>query len=1086
MRAAGLEKDLEAQAGPRAGDKARDQDGHNEPALDGGRPVPFDARMLLGLQAAAGNAAVSGLIAESRASPPAPASAVEVEAPSVAVEPEPPVEAAQGGGPPNGGPGDDDLASLDAHADAAHADGRDGASMPAGPSGSDVYEGGGGGGGSAIEDPAPVPTPVLDGLEPSQALASAAALPAGQFLGVMGGVAQSVDHTAAGEQQRLLRQPPSRVRHPGAPGTVDAPASQRVPISPDRAPIVVPQVSQQADVAIRGPAPLPTAPALPTAVAPDPIIAGSGNGELSPADTQQIATSIARLPTTDGGMNLAPGPLPHLPLAGSTDPGQVRSQQAELDQSLAAEHARGRQQAAQDYGERAIFPTAPTETLVARVDAAFAPADGSPLGGARPDEAVSLIAQQEKGDSVQAAARAGVGEMAQQRQVYAEKTSEARAGSELEISAHERANIAEQAGMRNAAQQEVLGHRSRWTQEQHELVDRARDESTTTTGSAIETVSAARTKADDEAAAHYREGQAQAATAQREAEANAAAERQRAQQQGSGGFFGMLASAARSVFDAAKHAVQSVFDRARQLVRGAIERAHQLALAAMERAKQTIVAAIQFAGSALRAIGDRVPVALSAVRDRFRHAIQECIARAEAAVNRLSNTLKLAVQSGLDLLGRALSAAVAGLRRGMHAIVDRVRQAAQSAVDFARNAIAELGTFAVLVRDVAANPGRWLGNLAAAAQDGIRNHLWPDLKLAVQSWFTDKVDAVLGLGAAAWSLLKKGGITVMQVAGVAWDGLKAMIPQTIIWVLIEKLVALIVPAAAAVMLIIQALQAAWGSIGRIIQAFDAFMAFLKGVRWGSAGPLFGKAVAAGAVAVIEFISQFLLQRLMGAAGKVAGKIRSLAQRIGARLAGVGRGVGKLAQRGRQEAGSGRPSYSWLFGKGTRNLIRKGSERLIRRSSTAPSALAQATSSPELAGSPLSNQMAPSAIDMDRLIQVHFESSRLVLHSVRHRTRRESSAHQSTYIASYSDPARRFGRLLDDDPSRPGRCKSKIDCGIASVVQQRGHAKWPTSVCLPGKRFSKAQLPRQLSEHGICLGGGSQVFVLRIDPSWEVE
>jgi hypothetical protein len=117
-----------------------------------------------------------------------------------------------------------------------------------------------------------------------------------------------------------------------------------------------------------------------------------------------------------------------------------------------------------------------------------------------------------------------------------------------------------------------------------------------------------------------------------------------------------------------------------------------------------------------------------------------------------------------------------------------------------------------------------------------------------------------------------------------------MIPQMVIWVLIEKLVALIVPAAAAVMLIIQALQAAWGSLSRILQAVDAFIAFLKGVRWGNAGRLFGAAIAAGAVAVIEFMSQFLLQRLMGAAGAVAGKLRALAKRIGVRLAAIGRGV----------------------------------------------------------------------------------------------------------------------------------------------------------------------------------------------------
>src|SRR5439155_8871289 len=161
----------------------------------------------------------------------------------------------------------------------------------------------------------------------------------------------------------------------------------------------------------------------------------------------------------------------------------------------------------------------------------------------------------------------------------------------------------------------------------------------------------------------------------------------------------------------------------------------------------------------------------------------------------------------------------------------------------------------------------------------------------------------LGLGSAVWSLLRRGGITVAQVATFAWEGIKSMIPQMVIWVLIEKLVALIVPAAAAVMLIIQALQAAWGSLGRILQALDAFIAFLKGVRLDNAGPLFGGALAATAVAVIEFISQFLLQRLMGAAGAVAGKIRALAKRIGTSLAGgtrallrgakfVGRGINR--------------------------------------------------------------------------------------------------------------------------------------------------------------------------------------------------
>src|SRR5207237_92466 len=141
---------------------------------------------------------------------------------------------------------------------------------------------------------------------------------------------------------------------------------------------------------------------------------------------------------------------------------------------------------------------------------------------------------------------------------------------------------------------------------------------------------------------------------------------------------------------------------------------------------------------------------------------------------------------------------------------------------------------------------------------------------------------------------------------------KAGILRMGIWVLIEKVVSLIVPAAAAVMLIIQALQAAWSSIGKIMQAISAFINFLKGVRWGNAGPLFGIAIVASAIAVIDFISNFLLQKLMGAVGKVAGKLRNLAKRIGTRLAGaVRRGVaagravvGRVARAGGAAAGAG--------------------------------------------------------------------------------------------------------------------------------------------------------------------------------------
>jgi len=386
------------------------------------------------------------------------------------------------------------------------------------------------------------------------------------------------------------------------------------------------------------------------------------------------------------------------------------------------------------------------------------------------------------------------------------------------------------------------------------------------------------------------------------------------------------------------------------------------------------------------------------------------------------------------------------------------------ALDFARGALEAFGTFAVLVKDVAANPGRWLANLAAAARDGIRNHLWPDLKGAVQGWFNEKVDSLLGLGSAVWNLLKKGGITAAQVATVAWEGIKSMIPQTVIWVLIEKLVALIVPAGAAVMLIIQALQAAWGSLSRILQAVDAFVGFLKGVRWGNAGPLFGKAIAAGAIAVIEFISQFLLQRLVGAAGAVAGKLRSLARRIGARLAFAGGHVARGAK--------------WLRAS-TARLI-KGSYRLAERGATKVGDRWFLMKNRPLA----QKRMAWIEASGDRCVRHgplnpgplkgHFESS---FRSSSYTTRKFGQPRDLYRV--YSDPTRRLGAFWTDvQPSGP--LQATID---AALLPSYGNAA--TKVVHIRVPAGEIAYEGAAARQGGWLGGGTQYVLRKALKEWEV-
>ena len=146
---------------------------------------------------------------------------------------------------------------------------------------------------------------------------------------------------------------------------------------------------------------------------------------------------------------------------------------------------------------------------------------------------------------------------------------------------------------------------------------------------------------------------------------------------------------------------------------------------------------------------------------------------------------------------------------------------------------------------------------------------------------------------------------------MAWEALKAAIPTVLIQLLIEKLVAMIVPAAGAILTIIEGLRAAWGTVSRIIAAFELFFAFLKAVRGGKAAGRFATALAAAAIVVIDFVANWLLQRLRKPAGAVAGRLRSIAQKIAAALkkgfAAVKKGA-KIAlravKRGLQTAGRG--------------------------------------------------------------------------------------------------------------------------------------------------------------------------------------
>ncbi|MGC4067425.1 MAG: hypothetical protein QM784_22820 [Polyangiaceae bacterium] len=135
---------------------------------------------------------------------------------------------------------------------------------------------------------------------------------------------------------------------------------------------------------------------------------------------------------------------------------------------------------------------------------------------------------------------------------------------------------------------------------------------------------------------------------------------------------------------------------------------------------------------------------------------------------------------------------------------------------------------------------------------------------------------------------------------MAWEAILAMLPPVLIRLLIEKLVAVIVPAAGALLAIVEGLQAAWGTISSIIAAIDKFITFLKAVKGGGAGAQFAAALASAAIVVLDFVANFLIAKLASGLKKLAGKLGGIAKRLTKRRKAAGGRSARKARRNKQK------------------------------------------------------------------------------------------------------------------------------------------------------------------------------------------
>ena len=742
-----------------------------------------------------------------------------------------------------------------------------------------VGGGGGGGGGGGAPVPEPQPAPDTASQDPAAGLAAATALQPLQAGQALQGVSASIDTTAEQEGNALQEQmPPVEVGGDGSGGSAVVAAPEG---TAPQATAVAPAAQAQPTPAAE---PLPEPGPAPTEAIARPRVADSAEGTVSHEDATRVATSVSSMPTTDPALAASAGPPPQLAKLGDADPTQITSQQSELDATIAAQKARGDADAAAPAGENDVRDRSTRETLQAP---RLATPGAGGAGGAAPadDEALGIIAEQKQGGEVRAAMAQAQGAMAAKRSEHQLKVGEEKAKSNTEITALQQENTSQQQAEKGKLQVEVGKARSDWTAEQNAELSSTNNKAKAEIAKGNDKITKEEQQANEKAEVHISTGEAEAAEHKQQAETEAGAKKAEAERQkeDSGGIFSWIAAKVSAFFDALKSAITKVFDAARKLVKAAIDKAKQLAVAVIETARKAVVGLIKAVGAALIALGDVLLAAFPGLKKKWRAFIEAKVKAAENAVNRLADALKQGVTKLLDALGQAFDFLLNAYKKAMLAVLDVAKGVVMGAIKAAKGIADFLGTFVVLIKDIAKAPGQWISNLGAAVMDGVKNHLWKAFKTTVKGWFDSKLEEVLGVGTTIWNVLKQGGISLKQVGQMAFEALKAAIPSALIQLLIEKLVAMIVPAAGAVMAIIEGLQAAWPAVQRVIAAVGLFVVFLKAVKPGGAGPQFATMLAAGAVVVIDFVATWLLKKLRKPAGKLGSKVKAIAQKIIARI-----------------------------------------------------------------------------------------------------------------------------------------------------------------------------------------------------------
>ncbi|MFK4188023.1 DUF4157 domain-containing protein [Streptomyces sparsogenes] len=756
---------------------------------------------------------------------------------------------------------------------------------------------GGGGGGQQSSEGKRQEPPDVSGQDPKSALNTVSQLPPDQAQAALPGVDGAADKKISDEQRRLDANPPTRERPSGAPQTQSAPPE-----------------SEAAETVVTGKVEEVTAEDLaakqrakdvdkaegdrPAESAQAPSVTSSPDGKADAQDAKNIEEAADSVPTTDPALNRTVGPAPKIRLEGESDPARTDKQAEKLKEKQADIQDTGRADTTKNLGEDRIYPNAPRERLRGKAPGGSRGGGGGVTAdaGQTPDEGVAVVTKQERGPQIQAGASAAHGQMVAKEKEQQQGEQQAKQQKQAEIDQEVARNAEQQTAERGRAADEARRRRDDWRKEQDQKLEDADRETEQEHRGKNEEITKEKDKQDNEISKKKDEDNQKIDDERERAEKEAARkkEEEKKKKEGGGGFLGWVKDQINNLIDAIVSVVTAVFEAARKVVNGIIEGFKTFVNKAIDFARDFAIKAIKALADILIKIGDVLLAAFPELRDKFRKAIENLRDKAIAAVNRLADGLKKAVNALLDALAAGLNKLLDVLEAGIKAAIEVYRKALLSAIDFAQKALALLGQFAALAKDIAPDPGGWLSKAGSAARTGISEHLWGAIKVAVREWFNAKVEGILGLGKTIINVLIKGCVSLKQIGKMAWDAVVASLPVMIATIIIEKLVSMIIPAAGAILTIIQGLMAAWQTISRIIAAFGKFFAYLKAVKAGPAACLFAEAVAAGVVALLDFITNFLLARLGRAVKGVGNRLKAMAQKIMQGLKKTAKGARKAA------------------------------------------------------------------------------------------------------------------------------------------------------------------------------------------------